>query len=219
MPSWSAFLFPAAVLHCLYDGQHQAAVVLFPVVIKKWQASWTSPLISFIPGVTMSLTMHQISIPVFIRALNNLSTLLNKAVAHVEENKLDPDTLLSARLFEDMYPLTGQIQRASDAAKFAASRLSAIPPPSFADEETTFPHLQERIAKTIAYLETVTPEQLDGSAEREIVIKLRGNETTFTGQAYLLTFALPNFLFHITTAYDILRHKGVKIGKMDYLGF
>jgi len=167
----------------------------------------------------MSLTMHQISIPVFIRALNNLSTLLNKAVAHVEENKLDPDTLLTARLFEDMYPLTGQIQRASDAAKFGASRLSAIQPPSFADEETTFPQLQERIAKTIAFLETVTPEQLDGSAEREIVIKLRGNETKFTGQAYLLTFALPNFLFHITTAYDILRHKGVKIGKMDYLGF
>jgi len=192
---------------------------LFLVVIKSRRDVISVAHHFIIPGVTMSLTMHQISIPVFIRALNNLSTLLDKAVAHAEENKLDPDTLLTARLFEDMYPLTGQIQRASDAAKFGAARLSAIQPPSFADEETTFPQLQERIAKTIAFLDTVTPAQLDGSAEREIVIKLRGNETTFTGQAYLLTFALPNFLFHVTTAYDILRHKGVKIGKMDYLGF
>ena len=99
----------------------------------------------------MSLTMHQISIPVFIRALNNLSGLLNKAVAHVEENKLDPDSLLTARLFDDMYPLTGQIQRASDAAKFGASRLSAVQPPSFADEETTFPQLQERIVWPASY--------------------------------------------------------------------
>jgi len=192
---------------------------LFLVVIKSRRDVISVAHHFIIPGVTMSLTMHQISIPVFIRALNNLSTLLDKAVAHAEENKLDPDTLLTARLFEDMYPLTGQIQRASDAAKFGAARLSAIQPPSFADEETTFPQLQERIAKTIAFLDTVTPAQLDGSAEREIVIKLRGQETKFTGQAYLLTFVLPNFLFHVTTAYDILRHKGVVIGKMDYLGF
>lgn len=167
----------------------------------------------------MSITLYQASIPVFIRALNVLSTLLNKAAAHVEENQLDPDAILNTRLFEDMFPLTGQIQRASDAAKFGAARLSAIQPPSFADEETTFAQLQERLAKTIAFLETVKPEQIDGSEEREIIIKLRGNDTKLTGQAYLLTFALPNFLFHVTTAYDILRHKGVKIGKMDYLGF
>ncbi|EJL87538.1 hypothetical protein PMI16_02882 [Herbaspirillum sp. CF444] len=167
----------------------------------------------------MSLTMYQASIPVFTRALTILSTLLNKAVAHIEENQLDPETFLSARLFDDMYALTGQIQRASDAAKLGSSRLTAIQPPSFADEETTFPQLQERIAKTIAFLETLKPEQFDGSQEREIVIKLRGQETTFTGQTYLFTFVLPNFLFHVTTAYDILRHKGVKIGKMDYLGF
>lgn len=167
----------------------------------------------------MSLTMYQASIPVFTRALNVLSTLLNKAVAHAEENKLDPETLLNARLYDDMYSLIGQVQRASDAAKIGSSRLTAIQPPSFADEETTFPQLQERIAKTIAFLDTVKPEQFDGSDEREIVIKLRGQETKFTGQAYLLTFVLPNFLFHITTAYDILRHKGVVVGKMDYLGF
>jgi hypothetical protein len=163
--------------------------------------------------------MYQVSIPVFVRAMNILSTLLDKAVAHAEENQLDPDSILSARLYEDMYSLTEQIQRASDAAKFGAARLSATPPPSFADEETTFAQLQERIAKTIAFLESLTPAQFDGSEEREVVMKLRGQEVKFTGQSYLFTFALPNFLFHVTTAYDILRHKGVKIGKMDYLGF
>jgi len=167
----------------------------------------------------MSLSMFQASIPVFIRALNVLATLLNKAVTHAEENGLDPDSLLSARLVDDMYQLSAQIQRASDAAKFGAARLAAISPPSFADEETSFAQLQERIANTIAFLEQVKPEQIDGSEEREIVMKLRDRETHFTGQSYLLTFALPNFLFHVTTAYDILRHKGVKIGKMDYLGF
>ena len=165
----------------------------------------------------MSLTMHQISIPVFIRALNNLSTLLDKAVAHAEENKLDPDTLLTARLFEDMYPLIGQIQRASDAAKFGASRLSAIQPPSFADEETTFPQLQERIAKTIAFVETIERGQVEGQENRAVVLTFPGRTMEFTGQSFLLTFSLPNFLFHITTAYDVLRSQGVPLGKMDYL--
>ncbi|WP_034296668.1 DUF1993 family protein [Herbaspirillum sp. RV1423] len=167
----------------------------------------------------MSLSMHQVSVPVFIRSLNVLSALLDKAVAHIEEDKLDPESILTARLFEDMYPLTAQIQRASDAAKFGAARLAAVQPPSFADEETTFPQLQERIAKTIAFLEELKPEQIDGSEDREIVMKLRDREVRLTGQSYLFTFALPNFLFHVTTAYDILRHKGVKIGKLDYLGF
>lgn len=166
----------------------------------------------------MSLSMYQASIPVFIRALNILSTLLNKAVAHAEEHQLEADSLLSAKLFDDMYTLIGQVQRASDAAKFGASRLAVIQPPSFADDETSFPQLQERIAKTIAFLDTVKPEQIDGGEAREIVMKLRDQEAHFTAQSYLFTFALPNFLFHITTAYDILRHKGVKIGKMDYLG-
>lgn len=167
----------------------------------------------------MSLSMYQASIPVFIRALRILSGLLDKAVAHVEENRLNPDSILSARLYEDMYQLTAQVQRASDAAKFGAARLAVIQSPPFADEETSFAQLQERITKTIAFLETVQPEQIDGGEEREIVMKLRDQERHFTAQSYLFTFALPNFLFHITTAYDILRHKGVKIGKMDYLGY
>lgn len=167
----------------------------------------------------MSLSMYQTSVPVFIRSLNILSTLLDKAVAHIEEKSLDPEEMLSARLFEDMYPLTAQIQRASDAAKLGASRLAAIQPPPFTDDETTFPQLQERIAKTIAFLETLTPEQFDGSQTRAVVIKLPKGEQHFDGQTYLLTFALQNFLFHVTTTYAILRHQGVNVGKMDYLGF
>ena len=167
----------------------------------------------------MSLSLYQASIPVFIRSLNILSTLLERAETHITENKLEPEAFLSARLFEDMFPLTAQIQLASDAAKFAATRLAAIKPPVFADEETTFPQLQERIAKTITFLESLNAEQFDGSESREIVIKIRDNDVRFDGRSYLLTFALPNFLFHITTAYGILRHKGVKVGKLDYLGF
>lgn len=166
-----------------------------------------------------TLSMYQASVPVFVRALGILSRLLYKAASHVEQQQLNPQELLSARLFEDMYPLTAQIQRASDAAKFGAARLAAIAPPSFADEETTFYELQERIGNTIRFLEELTPEQFDASAERDIVMKLRERETHFSGQTYLLTFALPNFLFHVTTAYDILRHKGVPVGKMDYLGY
>jgi hypothetical protein len=166
-----------------------------------------------------SLTMYQAAVPVFTRALNILSQLLYKAAAHVEQQQLDPQELLSARLFADMYPLTAQIQRASDAAKFGAARLAAIQPPSFTDDESSFYELQERVAKTIAFLETVQPQQFDGSAERAIILKIPERELHFTGQSYLLTFALPNFLFHVTTAYDILRHKGVPVGKMDYLGY
>jgi hypothetical protein len=168
---------------------------------------------------TSTLSMYQVSVPVFVRALGILSRLLYQAASHIEQQQLDPQELLSARLFEDMYPLTAQIQRASDAAKFGAARLAAIVPPGFVDQETTFYELQERISKTVRFLEELTPAQFDASAEREIIMKLRGADTHFSGQTYLLTFALPNFLFHVTTAYDILRHKGVPVGKMDYLGY
>jgi hypothetical protein len=166
-----------------------------------------------------TLSMYQASVPVFVRALGILSRLLYKAASHVEQQQLDPQELLSARLFEDMYPLTAQIQRASDAAKFGAARLAAIQPPAFVDEESSFYELQERIINTIAFLDTLQPQQFDGSAQREIILKVPTRELHFIGQSYLLTFALPNFLFHVTTAYDILRHKGVPVGKMDYLGY
>ncbi|MFL9924770.1 DUF1993 domain-containing protein [Herbaspirillum lusitanum] len=166
----------------------------------------------------MSITLHQTSIPVLIHGLQTLSTLLDKAEQHADEHKLDPQQLIGARLYEDMFPLSGQIQRASDTAKATATRLSGAAAPSFADEEVSFDDLQQRINKTIVFLESVTADQVDGQEQREVKMKLRGEERVMTGQDYLLQFGLPNFLFHVTTAYGILRNQGVKLGKMDFLG-
>ncbi|MEA1674052.1 DUF1993 domain-containing protein [Nitrospirillum sp. BR 11163] len=166
----------------------------------------------------MSLSMYQASVPVFLRLLGNLSAILDKAVAHAEAKKIDPAVLVNARLAPDMHPLARQIQIASDAAKGAAARLAGVEIPSFADTESTFADLQARIAKTVDFLKSVTPAQIDGSEERTITLKIRGEDVPFPGQAFLLFFAIPNFFFHVTTAYDILRHNGVELGKMDFLG-
>ncbi|MDG3443185.1 DUF1993 domain-containing protein [Nitrospirillum amazonense] len=166
----------------------------------------------------MSLSMYQASVPVFLRLLGNLSAILDKAVAHAEAKKIDPAVLVNARLAPDMHPLARQIQIASDAAKGAAARLAGVEVPSFADTESTFADLQARIAKTVDFLKGVTPAQIDGSEERTITLKIRGEDVHFPGQAFLLFFAIPNFFFHVTTAYDILRHNGVELGKMDFLG-
>lgn len=162
----------------------------------------------------MTLSMYQASVPVFKRTLNNLSQILAKG----EENTTDKQAVLQMCLAPDMYPLTRQVQIASDAAKLGAARLGGVEAPGFPDTETTFAELQARIARTIAYIETLTPEQIDGSEDRSIVIKFRGRETTFTGQSLLFGFVLPNLFFHVTTAYAILRHAGVPLGKMDYIG-
>jgi hypothetical protein len=166
----------------------------------------------------MALSMYEVSIPAFIRALGNLSAILEKGAAHAKAQGMDPSDLIQTRLVSDMDPLPAQVQRASDAAKGCAARLAGIAVPSFADNESTFPELQDRIAKTIAFLETITPGQLEGSDKRVVELKLRQGPITFDGKSYLVNFALPNFYFHVTTAYDILRHKGVQIGKRDYLG-
>jgi uncharacterized protein len=166
----------------------------------------------------MSISMYQASVPVFLRILGNLSAILDKGLAHAEAKKIDPSVFVGARLAPDMHPLARQIQTACDAAKGAAARLAGIEVPSHPDTETTFAELQARIAKTVDFLKSVTPDQVDGSEERTIVLKIRGNDVTFPGQAFLLFFALPNFFFHVTTAYDILRHNGVELGKMDFLG-
>jgi uncharacterized protein len=167
----------------------------------------------------MSLSMYQASIPVFIRALENLSHLLNKGLAHAEAKKIDPAVFVNARLFPDMFALARQVQIASDTAKGAASRLSGVDNPSFADTEVTFPELQQRIAKTIDFLKTIKPEQIDGSEEKPLVLPTRSKgELHFTYRDYLFQHALPNVYFHVTTAYDILRHNGVEVGKWDYLG-
>ncbi|MFE0755971.1 DUF1993 family protein [Inquilinus sp. NPDC058860] len=165
----------------------------------------------------MPLSLHEISVGVMLPKLRMLSKLLDKAAAHAEAGGIDPATLVDARLAPDMYPLSGQIQRVSDAAKFGAARLAGLTPPPFEDNETTLPQLQERLAKTIAYLESVGPGQIDGREEETITIPIRDRKMDFTGRNYALNMVLPNFYFHVVTAYDILRHKGVEIGKRDYL--
>ena len=166
----------------------------------------------------MPLSMHQASIPVFVRGLGVLSDLLSKGAAHADEKGLDRATIVATRLAPDMMPLSAQVQRASDTAKFAATRLTGEDGPSFADEETTFDALRLRCTRTVSYLQTVEPEALEGSETRQITFGGGASKVTLPGDAYLLSFALPNFFFHVTTAYDILRHVGVPIGKLDYLG-
>lgn len=166
----------------------------------------------------MSLSMYQASIPAFVRMLNNLSAILDKAAAHAEAKKIDPSVFVNARLAPDMFPLARQVQIATDGVKGCAARLAGLEVPSYADIETTFPELKARIAKTVAFLQSVPAAQIDGSEARKIALKVGGRDMNFLGQPYLLDFVIPNFYFHVTTAYAILRHNGVEIGKTDFLG-
>jgi hypothetical protein len=166
----------------------------------------------------MSLSMYQASIPVLLRALGNLQTILDKAAAHAEARKIDPAVFINARLAPDMFALARQVQIATDAAKGCAARLAGVEIPSYADTETTFPELKARIAKTMAFLKSVDQAQVEGGAERPVKVKFGGKDISFTGRDYLLDFVLPHFFFHVTAAYAILRHNGVELGKMDYLG-
>jgi hypothetical protein len=161
--------------------------------------------------------MYQASVPVFVHMLGNLSAMLGKAATYAETKKIDPSVLINARLAPDMLPLAFQVRTACDSAKGCAARLAGIEVPSHPDTETTFAELQARIAKTLDFLKSVSAAQIDGSEERTITLKLR-QEVQFKGQAYLLHFALPNFYFHVTTAYAILRHNGLDLGKGDFLG-
>jgi hypothetical protein len=162
--------------------------------------------------------MYQASIPRFVNILGNLSNILDKAQAHVDSKKLDSVTLTTYRLFPDMLPMTTQIQIACDAAKGVVARLAGVEIPVYEDNEKTLSDLKARIAKTVAFIQTVTPRQIDGTEDKEIVIKRGDKETHYKGMQFLLGHALPNFYFHVTTAYNILRHNGVEIGKRDYLG-
>lgn len=160
--------------------------------------------------------MYQASVPVFSAMLKGLSHVLAQGEAHAAEHGIDPQTLTDARLAPDMYPLKRQVQIATDHAKGAPARLSGDTAPRFEDSEQTFAELQARIARTRDYLKGIAPGSIDGTEDRQIVLKLGQGEMTFSGQQYLLHFAMPNFYFHITTAYDILRHSGVKLGKKDF---
>ena len=166
----------------------------------------------------MPLSMYQASIPVFLRGLGVLSSLLDKAEAYAPTAALAPAELVQARLAPDMLTLAGQVQRASDTSKFAAARLTGLVAPSFADAEASIEELRQRIRATVAHLQSVPAEGFEGSETRMITYGPSSSPTTLPGAEYLLGFALPNFYFHVTTAYDILRHLGVPIGKRDYLG-
>lgn len=167
----------------------------------------------------MSLSMHQVSIPVFVRGLQALSGLLEKGAAHVAAAGVAEDTLLGAKLAPDMLNLVGQVQRASDTSKLSGQRLSGVASPAMPDTETTFAQLIQRVADTVAYLESIDPAALEGSETRTVELSFGPDrKVSFPGDVYLLTFALPNFFFHVATAHDILRSQGVNIGKMDYLG-
>ncbi|MFC3677027.1 DUF1993 domain-containing protein [Ferrovibrio xuzhouensis] len=165
----------------------------------------------------MSLSMYDASVPVFAKALTVLSTLLDKGEAHAAAHSLAPTELLEARLAPDMYALTRQVQAACDAAKFGSARPAGVTPPSNPDTEATFAELHGRIQATLDFITGIDKAAFNEAAARPVTVKTGGGELNFTGQNYLLGFALPNFFFHIVTAYDILRHKGVEIGKRDFL--
>ncbi len=166
----------------------------------------------------MSLSMYSASVPTFTRALANLSAILQKAAAYAQAKKIDPSVLITARLAPDMFPLARQVQIATDMVKGCASRLAGVEIPSYADTEASFEELQERISKTITYLNSFKAEQINGTETKTIHLKTGSRELEFTGETYLLYFVIPNFHFHLTTAYGILRHNGLDIGKLDYLG-
>lgn len=166
----------------------------------------------------MSLTMHQASVPAFQRTLRALSAILDKTEAHATAGKIEPAALLSARLFPDMFALTRQVQLTCDFAKNGAARLSGVEAPKFEDTEASFTDLRARIAATLAFINGIKPSQIDGTEERQVTLKIGGSDRNFTGRDYLLFFVLPNFYFHATTAYDILRHNGIQLGKRDFMG-
>jgi hypothetical protein len=166
----------------------------------------------------MKISMYQAAVPPAIRTLTNLAAILDKAAAHCEAKKIDPAVLVNARLFPDMFPLSRQVQIATDVAKGGAARLAGQDPPAYEDKESTFPELIARVRKTIEYLKSFRAEQLDGTEEKAITLKMRNGERHFQGLPYVQSFVLPNVYFHVATAYNILRHNGVEIGKQDFLG-
>jgi hypothetical protein len=166
----------------------------------------------------MAISMYQASAPRFANTLKNLSTLLDKAQAHCESRKIDPLVLTSYRLYPDMLPFTRQVMIACDTAKGAVARLAGVEIPKHEDVEKTFEELKARIARTVEFVESFKPAQIDGSEDKVIVLKMRAREVTYAGMQYLLGFAQPNFYFHVVTAYNILRHNGVELGKADFIG-
>ena len=166
----------------------------------------------------MAISMYQASIPQFTKMLTNLSNILKKGEAFASAQGLDGKVLVEGQLAPDMFPLTKQVQIACDQVKNGMARIAGVEPPKFEDNETTLAELQDRIAKTIAFANSLKPEQIDGTEAKEIKFSIKEWSFKFVGEQYLLTWIIPNFYFHVTTTYAILRHQGVEVGKMDYLG-
>lgn len=167
----------------------------------------------------MSLSLYDVTVPAFIHSLTALKALLDKGRAFADEQGIPHEELLGARLFEDMHPLVYQVQRASDSAKFTVARVGEVEAPAMADDEASFADLGARIDRTIDFLKTVSPDCMDGRDDATVELKTPTRTLAFTGLSYVLHFALPNFYFHVTTAYDILRHKGVPVGKRDFIAW
>ena len=165
----------------------------------------------------MAISMYRASVPVFLQILPAMSACLDKGAAYAAAKKFDPAVLLQSRLFPDMFPLVRQVQIAADFAKSTVARLAGVDPPKYDDTETTIDQLKARIAKTLDYVKEFKPSQIDGSEERDITIPMGGQSRSFKGENYLVGFAMPNFIFHATTTYAILRHNGVELGKADFM--
>ena len=166
----------------------------------------------------MTISMYQASVPAFVRSLTNLAAILEKGAAHAQARKIDEAVLLEGRLYPDMFPLLRQVQIATDTARSGAGRLAGMDFPAYEDSETTFAQLQQRIRNSVGYLETLQSVQIDGSEGRTISWQTRSSTKSMQGLPYLMNHLLPNVHFHVTTAYDILRHNGVELGKKDFLG-
>jgi len=166
----------------------------------------------------MKISMYHACVPTITRSLNNLAAILEKGAAHAEAKKIDPGVLIGSRLYPDMFPLAKQVQIASDVSKGGSARLAQVDPPAFEDNEATFPELVARLRKTVTFLESLKPEQIDGSEDRTVTWQTRTATKSMQGLPYLLNHVLPNVNFHVTTAYAILRHNGVELGKQDFLG-
>ena len=164
------------------------------------------------------MSLYNVSVPTFVRILSALSTVLDKAAAHAEAKKIDPATLLNDRLYPDMFTFTRQVQNACDFAAKTSARLAGVDVPEYANTETSFAQLKERIATALKYVQGLKAEQFNGAETRVIKLPMGGTTMELTGEQFFVGFGLPNFYFHATTAYNILRHNGIEIGKRDYLG-
>lgn len=184
--------------------------------MRKWPKRYNTDVMTI--DVESSMNLYDVSVAPLMRNLDNLKHILQQGEAYAEQKKVSPDTVLNSRLFVDMYPLTKQVQLVSDMSKGAGARLAGIEIPQYADDETSFDMLYARIDKTLSFLQQIQPEKLAGAESKEVVLTIRKVDLTFTGLDYLEKWAMPNVYFHTTTAYNILRHLGVPLGKTDFLG-